>query len=82
MRSASVGTVDMINVINLVDMVDMVNFAQVSSHEFKMVSMVNIVVGAIKCFFLFDNAKSCSDLSQGNSAFPRLDVELWTLMKP
>ena len=79
MTSASVGTVDMINVINLVDMV---NFAQVSSHEFKMVSMVNIEVGAIKCLFKYDNAKSCSDLSQGNSAFPRLDVELWTLMKP
>ena len=72
----------MINVINLVNMVDMVNFAQVSSHDFKMVSMVNIDVGAIKCLFLFDNAKSYSDLSQGNSAFPRLDVELWTLMKP
>ena len=69
----------MINVINLVDMV---NFAQVSSHEFKMVSMVNIEVGAIKCLFKYDNAKSCSELSQGNSAFPRLDVELWTLMKP
>ena len=82
MTSASVGTVDMINVINLVDMVDMVNFAQVSSHEFKMVSMVNIEVGAIKCLFKYDNAKSCSELSQGNSAFPRLDVELWTLMKP
>ena len=59
----------MINVINLVNMVNMV-------------SMVNIDVGAIKCLFLFDNAKSYSDLSQGNSAFPRLDVELWTLMKP
>ena len=69
----------MINVINLVDMV---NFAQVSSHEFKMVSMVNIEVGAIKCLFKYDNAKSCSELYQGNSAFPRLDVELWTLMKP
>ena len=72
----------MINVINLVNMVDKVNIAKVSSHEFKMVSMVNIYVGAIKCLFLFDNAKSYSDLSQGNSAFPRLDVELWTLMKP
>ena len=44
MRSASVDTVDMINVINLVNMVDMFNFAQVSSHEFKMVSMVNIAL--------------------------------------
>ena len=69
----------MVNVINMVDMVVLVNIAKVSSHEFKMVS---IEVGAIKCLFIYDNAKSCSDLSQGNSAFPRLDVELWTLMKP
>ena len=82
MRSASVDTVDMINVMNLVNMVDKVNIAKMSSHEFKMVSMVNIEVGAIKCLFMYDNAKSCSDLSQGNSAFPRLGVELWTLMKP
>ena len=72
-------TVDMINVINLVNMVDKVNIAKVSSHEFK---MVDIEVGAIKRLFIYDNAKGCSDLSQGNSAFPRLDVELWTLMKP
>ena len=82
MRSASVDTVDMINVMNLVNMVDKVNIAKMSSHEFKMVSMVNIEVGATKCLFIYDNAKCCSDLSQGNSAFPRLNVELWTLMKP
>ena len=74
--------INVINLVNMVNRVDKVNIAKVSSHEFKMVSMVNIYVGAIKCLFLFDNAKSYSDLSQGNSAFPRLDVELWTLMKP
>ena len=74
--------INVINLVNMVNRVDKVNIAKVSSHEFKMVSMVNIEVGAIKCLFKYDNAKSCSELSQGNSAFPRLDVELWTLMKP